>query len=56
MALHTPRSMRIVAFEIGVGLVGTATLMMRRVAAHRSDVDVKSCMANLYRLDELSLN
>jgi len=49
--------MRIVAFEIGVGLVGTtATLMMRRVAAHRSDVDVKSCMANLHRLDELSLN
>ncbi|MEO8692890.1 MAG: hypothetical protein ABI658_05195 [Acidimicrobiales bacterium] len=57
MSQHAPRSMRIVALEIGVGLVGTtATLLLRRVAAHRNDVDVESCMANLYRLDEMSLN
>lgn len=51
------RTKGIVALEIGVGLVGTtATIVMRRLAAHRSDIDVESCMANLHRIDEISLN
>jgi len=41
-----------IALEIGVGFLGTtAALLMRRASAHRDDVDVRSCMANLYRLD-----
>jgi len=51
------RTKRLVALEIGVGLVGTtATIVMRRMAAHRNDIDVESCMENLYRIDEISQN
>ena len=48
---HVQHRRAVVALEIGVGFVGaTAALMMRRSAAHRNDVDVESCMANLYRV------
>jgi hypothetical protein len=57
MASTALSTRRIVALEIGVGLVGTtATILMRRLAAHRNDIDVESCMANLYRINEMSLN
>jgi hypothetical protein len=51
VSLYVQHRRAVVALEIGVGFVSaTAALMMRRSAAHRDDVDVESCMANLYRV------
>ena len=52
MSLPVQHRKGIVALEIGVAVVGTtAAIMKRRSAAHRNDIDVESCIANLHRVD-----
>ncbi len=58
MSLHIQhRRGAMVALEITMGIAGTtAALMLRRAPSNDDDVDVESCLANLYRLELISAN